>query len=124
MSVYVQCSIGELWDKCSILLIKRDKITDGSKLKNVQNELVSLGEKMNPEYYNHPLFLQLKTVNEQLWEIEDQIRIKEKNKEFDAFFIELARGVYVKNDKRAEIKKEINVSFHSTLQEEKQYVMY
>ena len=70
------------------------------------------------------LFLQLKEVNLSLWNIEDQIRIKEKNKEFDNSFIELARSVYFKNDKRAEIKKSINRLSNSEITEEKFYSKY
>ena len=99
MSIQVPCSIGELWDKCSILLIKKEK-----------DEF--LFNKMNPEYYTHKLFLRLKVVNEHLWEIENKLRIKEKDNEFDAFFIELARSMLYKNDKREEIKNEINTLFN------------
>jgi len=70
------------------------------------------------------LFAQLKEINLTLWNIEDQIRIKEKNKEFDKIFIELARSVYFKNDKRAEIKKRINRLFNSEITEEKFYADY
>ena len=70
------------------------------------------------------LFIQLKEINLTLWNIEDQIRIKEKNKEFDNTFIELARSVYFKNDKRAEIKKSINLLSNSEITEEKFYSKY
>ena len=73
---------------------------------------------------NEDLFTQLKEINLSLWNIEDQIRIKEKNKEFDDTFIELARSVYFKNDKRAEIKKSINLLSNSEITEEKYYTEY
>ena len=73
---------------------------------------------------NDDLFTQLKEINLTLWDIEDQIRIKEKNKEFDNTFIELARSVYFKNDKRAEIKKSINRLSNSEITEEKFYSKY
>ena len=118
-------SIGELLDKITILEIKKNKLQN-SKLKNVLKELSFLkgliGEhKIN---INDDLFSQLKEINLSLWNIEDQIRIKEKNKEFDNTFIELARSVYLNNDKRAEIKKSINLLSNSEITEEKFYSEY
>ena len=118
-------SIGELLDKITILEIKKNKLQN-SKLKNVLKELSFLkgliGEhKIN---INDDLFSQLKEINLSLWNIEDQIRIKEKNKEFDNTFIELARSVYLNNDKRAEIKKSINLLSNSEITEEKIYTEY
>ena len=118
-------SIGELIDKITILEIKKNKLQN-SKLENVLKELSFLREliKKHKVDITDDLFCQLKEVNLSLWNIEDQIRIKEKNKEFDNTFIELARSVYFKNDKRAEIKKSINHLFNSEITEEKFYSDY
>ena len=115
-------SIGELVDKITILEIKKNKLQN-SKLENVLKELSYLRRLMekNKIEINDDLFTQLKEINLTLWDIEDQIRIKEKNKEFDNIFIELARSVYFKNDKRAEIKKRINQLSNSEITEEKSY---
>jgi len=118
-------SIGELVDKITILEIKKIKLKQ-SKLENVLRELSllrKLMEKHKIEITND-LFTQLKEINLKLWNIEDQIRIKEKNKEFDNTFIELARSVYFSNDKRAEIKKRINRLSNSEIIEEKFYSDY
>ena len=118
-------SIGELIDKITILEIKKNKIQK-SKLENVLKELSFL-RKLMEKYQieiTEDLFTQLKEINLSLWNIEDQIRIKEKNKEFDNTFIELARSVYLKNDKRAEIKKSINLLSNSEITEEKFYAEY
>ena len=118
-------STGELIDKITILEIKKNKLQD-SKLKNVLKELSLLREliEKNKIDITEDLFSQLKEINLSLWEIEDKIRIKEKNKEFDSTFIELARSVYFKNDKRAEIKKTINQLSNSEITEEKFYSEY
>ena len=118
-------SIGELVDKITILEIKKNKLQN-SKLKNVLKELSYLRELIEKHKIDitDDLFFQLKEVNLSLWNIEDQIRIKEKNKEFDNTFIELARSVYFKNDKRAEIKKSINQLCNSEIIEEKFYSDY
>ena len=118
-------SIGELIDKITILEIKKNKFQK-SKLENVLKELSYLRRLMekNKIEINDDLLTQLKEINLTLWDIEDQIRIKEKNKEFDNTFIELARSVYFKNDKRAEIKKNINLLSNSEITEEKFYSQY
>ena len=118
-------SIGELIDKITILEIKKNKLQN-SKLKNVLKELSFLRKlmKKNQIEITDDLYNQLKEINLSLWNIEDQIRIKEKNKEFDNIFIELARSVYFKNDKRAEIKKRINRLSNSEITEEKSYAEY
>ena len=115
-------SIGELVDKITILEIKKNKLQN-SKLENVLKELSFLRKLMEKHQIEitDNLFTQLKEINLTLWNIEDQIRIKEKNKEFDNIFIELARSVYFKNDKRAEIKKRINQLYNSEITEEKSY---
>ena len=118
-------SIGELVDKITILEIKKNKLQN-SKLKNVLRELSFLRKliaKHQIEITDN-LFTQLKEINLKLWNIEDQIRIKEKNKEFDNIFIELARSVYFTNDKRSEIKKRINRLSNSEITEEKSYAEY
>ena len=118
-------SIGELVDKITILEIKKNKLQN-SKLENVLKELSFLRKLMAKHQIEitDNLFTQLKEINLTLWNIEDQIRIKEKNKEFDNIFIELARSVYFKNDKRAEIKKRINRLSNSEITEEKSYAEY
>ena len=115
-------SIGELVDKITILEIKKNKLQN-SKLENVLKELSFLRKLMEKHQIEitDNLFTQLKEINLTLWNIEDQIRIKEKNKEFDNIFIELARSVYFTNDKRSEIKKRINLLSNSEINEEKSY---
>ena len=126
MSVYIPVSIGELWDKYTILLIKQRKIHDENKLAHVNTEKDFLESHMNTFllYKENPLFIELQDTNERLWDIEDALRIKESDKEFDAEFIELARSVYFVNDKRAAIKKDINIQFGSAIHEVKEYVDY
>ena len=118
-------SIGELVDKITILEIKKNKLQN-SKLENVLKELSFLRKLMEKHQIEitDNLFTQLKEINLTLWNIEDQIRIKEKNKEFDNIFIELARSVYFTNDKRSEIKKRINRLSNSEITEEKSYAEY
>ena len=118
-------SIGELVDKITILEIKKNKFQN-SKLENVLKELSFLRKLMGKHQIEitDDLFTQLKEINLTLWNIEDQIRIKEKNKEFDNIFIELARSVYFTNDKRSEIKKRINRLSNSEITEEKLYAEY
>jgi hypothetical protein len=126
MIVEVPTSVGELVDKITILEIKKENITDPTKLHNVQVELRLLHEKLRslsvPDLFEH--MLSLYSVNKRLWNIEDQIRNKERLKQFDDEFIQLARSVYCTNDERARLKKEINILVGSTLIEEKQYDDY
>ena len=125
MSVQIPVSIGELWDKYTILLIKQNKVTDKIKLNHVNNELNYLNTFMEKyDYKDNKLFIQLKSINEKLWDIEDNLRLKEKKKNFDGEFIDLARSVYYTNDKRGDVKKEINVLFKSTIHEVKNYEKY
>ena len=120
----VPISVGELFDKFSILEIKKEKIKDQQKLKHVNNEIFLL-KKLTSKYNLDPkLYDKLKKVNLSLWEVEDKLRIKEKNKEFDNIFIDLARCVYFTNDRRAEIKKEINKKMGSFIFEIKDYCKY
>ena len=118
-------SIGELVDKITILEIKKNKLQN-SKLENVLKELSFLRKLMEKHQIEitDNLFTQLKEINLTLWNLEDQIRIKEKKKEFDNIFIELARSVYFTNDKRSEIKKRINLLSNSEITEEKSYAEY
>ncbi|MCF6300960.1 MAG: DUF6165 family protein [Proteobacteria bacterium] len=121
-------SIGELLDKITILEIKSIKISDEDKLKNIKHELGLLTEIWKKMAFNSPQMLQLKKdltkVNLDLWVIEDDIRIMEKNQSFDQQFVTLARSVYYQNDIRAAVKKEINLLTGSELVEEKSYESY
>ena len=123
--IHVPISIGELIDKITILEIKKDKLKN-LKLKNILNELSFLKAVLekNSIFIPDEIFLQLKSINLTLWDIEDKIRIKEKNKEFDNEFIKLARSVYLNNDRRSETKKELNIMFNSEIIEEKSYEKY
>ena len=124
-SILAPVSLGELIDKITILEIKQIHMT-GIKLKNVDKELKLLKKILQDKNLEIDIDLinNLKEVNNSLWEIEDNIRIKESNQEFDKDFIELARSVYKENDKRASIKKEINQKYYSELVEEKSYNNY
>lgn len=124
-SELINISIGELWDKYSILLIKKDKINNTEKKKYINLEIEYLNSNMNKyEFKTNSLFINLKKINEKLWDIEDKLRIKELNKEFDEDFINLARNVYFTNDERAICKKDINNLFGSNIHEIKDYVKY
>lgn len=123
--VNLPVSIGEFWDKYSILLIKKEKVSNPDKMKHILNEINYFNEIMDDyQCDNNKLFIDLKSVNTDLWEIEDKIRIKEKNKEFDDEFINLARQVYHKNDERANIKSAINIEYKSLIHEVKEYINY
>jgi hypothetical protein len=128
MQLQVPVSVGEVLDKITILQIKLAHISDATKQANIQNELDALlplvaGGAFTTDQMQG-LIAELKSVNEALWDIEDDIREKEAAKSFDAEFIRLARAVYVTNDKRAEIKKQINLATGSALVEEKSYESY
>ena len=124
-SILAPVSLGELIDKITILEIKQIHMT-GKKLKNVDKELKLLKNIIQDKNLEIDIDLinNLKEVNNNLWEIEDNIRIKDSNQEFDKEFIELARSVYKENDKRASIKKAINLQYNSDLVEEKSYNLY
>jgi hypothetical protein len=125
MSVcHVPISIGELFDKLSILMIKSDKITDSYKLININKEIDYLKPIVDKYKIDEELFNELIDINKQLWDIEDNIRKKEYYKEFDNIFIELARSVYINNDIRANIKNKINEYFNSDIIEIKEYFQY
>ena len=128
MQLQVPVSVGEVLDKITILQIKLAHISDATKQANIQNELDALlplvaGDAFTTDQMQG-LMAELKSVNEALWDIEDDIREKEAAKSFDDEFIRLARAVYVTNDKRAEIKKQINLATGSALVEEKSYESY
>ncbi|MCP5063090.1 MAG: hypothetical protein GY936_11595 [Ignavibacteriae bacterium] len=122
----VEVSNGELVDKVSILAIKLEKIDSEEKLINIRKEYNLLLEDMKKLNisFDSKEYKELIEVNTDLWEIEDNIRVKEKNKEFDDEFIKLARSVYFQNDVRFEIKKRVNQITNSLLEEEKDYVKY
>jgi hypothetical protein len=120
-------SVGELLDKLSILSIKKNRLTNPDKLFQVEKEFSYLYELSEPflgvkDYFN--LYDDLVLVNTKLWDIEDKIRVCEKNKKFDDEFIELARSVYYTNDDRFELKNKINLLSNSEIQEQKSYEDY
>ena len=123
-----EISAGELLDKLSILEIKLNKIEDNDSKNEIkkEHEILKKTKELNIKMTNEldKLFSELKDVNLNLWNIEDQLRICEKNKEFGESFIKLARGVYFNNDKRALIKSKINKILFSNIKEIKQYVKY
>tara|TARA_B100001029_G_scaffold179705_1_gene190443 strand:+ start:381 stop:770 length:390 start_codon:yes stop_codon:yes gene_type:complete len=129
MTIKIPVSYGELIDKLTILDIKKIKISEQQKLVNVKKEFDLLEEsvselkKDNINDYNK-FYSELKKINLNLWEIEDQIRVCEKNKSFDKEFIEFARSIYKLNDKRFDIKNEINSRYNSPLAEQKDYEEY
>jgi len=128
MQLLAPVSPGELLDKLTILEIKRVRITDADKLDNIEHEWRVLSEIWSDAGLEAPgldaLRDELKTINESLWAIEDEIRVCESNKDFNDRFIELARAVYQTNDRRAEVKKKINLALGSRLVEEKSYAEY
>lgn len=120
MNINIPVSVGELVDKITILEIKQSKIKNDIQLKNIRNELEKLTNIYDTIELNlEPKKIELKEINEQLWDIENSKRLKEKLKLFDDEFITLARNVYLFNDKRAEIKKDINIISKSQIIEEK-----
>ena len=126
-NINVPISPGELLDKITILEIKSENIDNEEKLANVKTELKLLSQVWNdtsPDPSLDALKQELKNNNKALWDIEDKIRIKESNNEFDQVFIELARSVYIQNDKRADTKKKINLKLGSEIVEEKSYADY
>jgi len=121
----IEVSVGEIVDKLSILQIKKDNITDETKLSNIKNEFEYLYEKVfNQLLISIEDYNSLLNINKLLWDVEDEIREKERLKEFDEKFIELARKVYFTNDERAFLKKEINTKYNSGFVEEKSYKNY
>ena len=126
--ILTEISAGELLDKISILEIKLVKINDEESLLEINKEYNSLKETQNSNIKLtknlENLIKELKEVNLKLWDIEDNKRICEKNKDFGKVFVDLSRNVYLNNDKRAQIKSEINKLLGSNIKEVKQYVNY
>ena len=121
----IEVSNGEILDKLTILQIKLERVKDEHKLKNIRKEYDELRKEASSVIsQDDPLYKALFDVNCELWDIEDHIRDLERRKDFGADFIETARSVYFKNDRRAEIKKEINIVTSSGLTEEKSYEKY
>lgn len=127
-SLLIEVGAGELIDKITILKIKAERMTDLAKLKNVNYELSVLSAACAQNLAATPelarLETELQTVNEALWVIEDDIRACEAARDFGPRFIELARSVYIQNDKRAAIKKQINAHCGSSIVEEKSYTEF
>ena len=125
---YIPISWGELFDKKTILQIKLKNLKTKSALKNVKIEYAYLSKIFDENFSKNKnaqkLISDLKKVNQKLWDIEDLIRDKERNKTFDKDFVELARSVYFTNDDRSYIKRKINDTFGSELIEEKSYAHY
>jgi hypothetical protein len=127
MIINTPVSLGELVDKISILHIKNINIKDNEKLKLIREELELLNQTLNKHIKNNDIQNYLDSlieINSKLWVIEDDIRDCERNKKFDQTFIDLARSVYFTNDKRSEIKLEINKKFGSKIIEVKSYEEY
>ena len=129
MNIEIPISTGELLDKLSILEIKKDKVKDSAKLKNINHEYdllsnLSKNLKEKDEKSFNSLYEEILKVNKKLWDIEDKIRILESEKRFDEEFILVARSVYFINDDRFDIKKKINETFGSDVAEEKEYIEY
>ena len=128
MKILIPVSVGELVDKITILEIKSNLITDTEKLKNIDKELSSLRKvldslKLDSDNLTN-MYADLLDTNMKLWQIEDEIRILEKNNDFGENFISLARDVYITNDIRFDIKNKINDFFGSSYKEEKSYEEY
>ena len=127
-SISVEVSPGELIDKITILEIKLERIEDADKLVNVKLDWETLSAAcdaaIEPTEDLERLSAELKQANERLWQIEDDIRDRERNKDFGDVFVELSRNVYLTNDKRAALKREINELLGSRLIEEKSYASY
>ena len=124
MKIFAPISIGELYDKISILEIKNERIKDEKKLLLVKKEFDELYRESKKCPISQDDYEDLLNINEALWGIEDNIREKERRKEFDEIFIKLARAVYFQNDTRSEIKKRINLQYGSELVEVKSYKDY
>ena len=128
MNVRVEISIGEFFDRLTILEIKRSRIKDAAKLENIDRELNGLNCLLEELPFSREDVTdevdELKAINEKLWVIEDELRDKESRKDFDDAFIQLARAVYQNNDRRFEVKKAINQKLGSDFIEEKSYKPY
>lgn len=126
MVITAPISIGELYDKISILEIKLSKIKDKLKRKLIIHQLAELTSiatnQVDENFSRDPLYSELKNINGELWRIEEEKRESETNQTFDKYFIYLARQVYLKNDERAIIKQKIDTQFLSEITEVKSYV--
>ena len=126
--ILIEISAGELLDKLSILEIKLNKIKNPSFLQEIKKEYLALNETKNNNINSSNeidiLYKNLKEINEKLWKIENEKRLCEKNSDFNDKFIQLARDVYIANDKRSKIKLEINKILGSNIKEVKQYTQY
>lgn len=121
----IEVSNGEIIDKLTIVRIKIERISDSDKLENLKKELEILAKaSASIMGQDDPLYKSLYQVNSELWDIEDRIRDYERRKDFGQDFISTAREVYLKNDKRSEIKRQINIKTSSGLIEEKSYEKY
>lgn len=127
-AITIEVSPGELLDKISILEIKSERISDPGQLANIRYELKHLQGSLADRFAGNAVIVrlmgELKAVNEKLWDIEDDIRDCESRKDFGETFVQLARSVYLTNDRRAEIKREINTLCGSAIVEEKSYTQY
>lgn len=123
MIIQAPVSLGELIDKITILEIKMERIKDQVKHANVSHELQLLEAILKPIWSQGMALFRtdLKTVNESLWDVEDELRLKDQRGEFDDAFIKLAQSVYVTNDRRAALKYKVNTQFGSAVIEEKSY---
>ena len=119
---FVPISLGELFDKYSILLIKKERVNDGNKIMCINTEIQFLQPYIDKFNLDSTLKEEIKKINETLWDIEDNIRIKERKNEFDDEFISLARSVYINNDQRHVIKNKINIFLNSEIKDIKSYV--
>lgn len=129
MKILAEISVGELFDKITILNIKTKKISDNDKLRNIHTELKTLNDQskkitVSDSQALNDLVLKLQQINEDLWDIENFKRECEAKKDFGENFIKLSRDVHFKNDKRAILKKEINLLSNSQIVEEKEYSKY
>ena len=128
MKINVPASIGELFDKITILEIKKKKIKDKEKLKHVNAELNLLNKVVTKKKINKRKILKLinalKSINLKLWNVEDKLRKLEKEKSFKSLFIQKARSVYILNDKRSVMKNNINIETNSNVNEVKSYEKY
>ncbi|MDB2636412.1 DUF6165 family protein [Alphaproteobacteria bacterium] len=129
MKILAEISVGELFDKITILNIKTKKISDSDKLQNIHTELKTLNDQskkitVSDAQALNDLVFKLQQINEDLWDIENFKRECEAKKDFGESFIKLSRDVHFKNDKRAIIKKEINLLSNSQIVEEKEYSKY
>jgi hypothetical protein len=127
-TIHVPISPGELIDKITILQIKSARIADPVKVANVRNELAQLEQTWRESPFStsdvDAEWAALRRINEKLWDVEDQLRDKERVRTFDQEFIDLARAVYFTNDERATVKREINTKLGSKIVEEKSYSAY